>query len=44
MRVISPDGEPVTEEQELRLRLPADWAERAGDICPAVPPQPKRRR
>jgi hypothetical protein len=44
LRVLGPGGEPLTEEQELRLRLPEGWSERAGDVCPAEPPSPPERR
>lgn len=43
LRVLGPDGEPVSEEQELRLRLPEDWAEAAGRACPAALPAPPER-
>ncbi len=39
VRLLGPGGEPVTEEQELRFRLPRDWAARAAEACPVQPPQ-----
>ncbi len=44
LRILGPGGEPLTEEQELRLRLPEGWIERAGEVCPAEPPPPPERR
>lgn len=39
LRALNSEGRPVTEEQQIRFRLPADWPEQARDRCaPDLPP------
>ena len=36
LRVVNPIGLPVTEEQEIRLRMPADWIEQSPGHCELI--------
>ena len=36
LRVVNPIGLPVTEEQEIRLRMPANWIEQAPEHCELI--------
>jgi len=36
LRVVNPIGLPVTEEQEIRLRMPANWIEQAPEHCEMI--------